>query len=474
MKKIFLLFFMVCSAMVSIADTIDDARQLLLEGDYWQARKVLDKAVAKNPKVKNSPQYSYILGACELEDGNFKDAESLLQEAKKRGVKDANLYLGRLAFLNYDLDTASELYGEFKEYVDKNRLNGAETVREFEKQLASAENSLERVENIVVIDSLAFPAEKFFKYYKLPPSAGKLLLPEEMPLQEHGDGAIMAYINEGRDFMMWGEPDSIGNSRLVESVKLLDGTWQEPTEASSILSKGGYADYPFMMPDGVTLYFASTGNDSMGGYDIFVASRDATTGEYLQPLNVGMPFNSPYDDYMLAVDEENGVGWWATDRNLLGDKVTVYVYLVNDLRKNYDADDENLVDWARLSDYKATWKQNETDKYEEILSHIDDIDTNAEDAPVEFMLPIGNGRYYTNFGDFQYPAAKEAMKRYLAAEKDYEVTDKKLQGLYHRYSQGKADNVKQEILKLENEIEQKRSVLTKTRGEVYRSENITK
>lgn len=465
---------MVCSAMLSFADVIDDARQLLLEGDYWQARKVLDKAAASNSKIKSSPQYSYILGACELEDGNLEEAKKLLSGAKKRGVKDANLYLGRLAFLNYDFDTASDLYGEFKEYVDKAKRNGAETVREFERQLVSAENALGRVEEIVIIDSLALPSDKFFKYYKLPASAGKLLLPEEMPLKEHQGGAVMAYINEGKDFMMWGEPDSIGNARLVESVKLLDGSWQEPTETPSILNKGGYADFPFMMPDGVTLYYASTGNDSMGGYDIFVASRDATTGEYLQPLNVGMPFNSPYDDYMLAIDEENGVGWWATDRNRLGDNVTVYVYLVNELRKNYDADDENLVEMARLANYKATWKQDEVAKYEDMLSQIDDIDTNAEDAPVEFMLPVGKGNYYTNFDNFKSREAKKAMKDYLAAVKEAEITDKKLQELYRRYPLNKADNVKQDIIRLEKEIEQQRKTLISKRSEVYRLENISK
>ena len=32
------------------------------------------------------------------------------------------------------------------------------------------------------------------------------------------------------------------------------------------------------------------------------------------PENVGMPFNSPYNDYMYVIDEFNDLGWFASDR----------------------------------------------------------------------------------------------------------------------------------------------------------------
>ena len=36
----------------------------------------------------------------------------------------------------------------------------------------------------------------------------------------------------------------------------------------------------------------------MGGYDIFVTRYNSDTDNYLNPENVGMPFNSPFNDYM--------------------------------------------------------------------------------------------------------------------------------------------------------------------------------
>ena len=85
-----------------------------------------------------------------------------------------------------------------------------------------------------------------------------------------------------------------------------------------------------------------------------VATRDAADGEFLQPQNLGMPYNSPFDDYLLAVDELNGVGWWATDRKQLGDSLTVFLFKVNDLRRNYSPEDENLTAFARVDDIILT------------------------------------------------------------------------------------------------------------------------
>lgn len=466
-------FLFACAVLTAAADILDDAAGKLREGDYIHARELLGKAVAANPKVKTSPQYVYLSGACEFETGNYNSAGKLLEEAKKKGAGAANLYLGRLAFMNYDFETASERYSDFRNYISKSRQPGEETVGEYERQLAVAESAMGRVEEIVVIDSMALPKDTFFKSYRLPESAGALLLPEEMSFDGYGSDAGMAYVNEGGDFVMWGEPDSVGNVRLVESVRLLDGSWQEPVEVSSLLSRGGYSDYPFMMPDGVTLYYASDGDESMGGYDIFVASRDATTGEYLQPLNIGMPFNSPYDDYMLAIDEENGVGWWATDRNRLDGKVTVYVYLVNEVRKNYDPDDDNILEYARLSDYRATQHESDRARYEEILEALEGLESAGDENPEDFRLPVGGGRYYTSFDDFRKPAARDAMRKYLAACDAVEESEHKLDVLYRRYSDTRADNVRNEIVRLEEEIGRQRSKLISLRSDVYRLENLT-
>lgn len=470
MKREILASVLLGCAAIAFADSIEEARQLVVSGDYESARKMASSLAAKDAKVASTPLYNYIIGVCDFEEGDFSGARKHLEASGAKGYGPANLYLGRLAFLDYDFEKAQDLYGEYRRYREKAKQAPGETVEELEAQLEAAENALERVEKITVLDSIAVPARDFFKAYKLPPSAGRLLTPEEMPQKSHQGGAVMAFMNEGGDFMMWGEPDSVGNVRLVESLRLTDGTWQEPVATPEILNPDGYADYPFMMPDGVTLYYAADGTGSIGGYDIFVVTRDAQTGEYLQPQNVGMPFNSPYDDFMLAIDEENGVGWWATDRNELGDKLTIYVYKVNDMRRNYDPDDEEILDKARLTDYRSTWNPEERRELEDLLDVISDIDPNKVEKRADFYLPKGNGEYYTSANDFKNAGARNALKKYLLAAMALEKSEANLKELRGRYARNHADNVKQMILTEESEIEKEREEVRRLRSDIYRLE----
>ena len=55
--------------------------------------------------------------------------------------------------------------------------------------------------------------------------------------------------------------------QLYSRIRLLDG-WSEPEPLMS-LNEQGNVNYPFLMSDGITLYYASDGEGSLGGYDIF-------------------------------------------------------------------------------------------------------------------------------------------------------------------------------------------------------------
>ena len=75
----------------------------------------------------------------------------------------------------------------------------------------------------------------------------------------------------------------------------------------------GNDNYPFMLSNGITLYFASDGEGSMGGYDIFRSNMNTETGQFYPPFNLGMPYNSEANDYMMAINE---VSAEAVDANL--------------------------------------------------------------------------------------------------------------------------------------------------------------
>lgn len=412
--------------------------------------------------------------------GEPQSARTMLQQRLRAGEQEAGLWLGRMAFDEYDFDGAEKYFTAFRKHIRKASPEAKSNLDVYERQLAQARGFLERVERIVILDSIAVDAETFLKAYRLPASAGELLPPDAIPFDEGKENATMAFTNENHDFMMWAQPDTLGVSRIAESSRLTDGSWSRPVLAPESLNAGGDVDFPFMMSDGVTLYYASDGDESIGGLDIFVASRDAATGEYLQPQNLGMPYNSPADDYMLAIDEENGVGWWATDRNHIPGKVTVYLFKVNDLRRNYDAEVEDPLPFARISDYRATWNEPEGEETDgetgmgeayvnELLETVRSIEPGKRVRKADFHFPVKGGKTLTSLEDFPNVASRDAMKSYMAAEKELGSQSAKLDDLRRKYHASSSTSLSDEIRKLEGIVDAQREKCRKLRSEVYKA-----
>lgn len=68
----------------------------------------------------------------------------------------------------------------------------------------------------------------------------------------------------------------------------------------------------YMHPDGETMYFASQGHNSMGGYDIFVSYKKQ--GQWGAPINMGYPINTPYDDFICAMTANGKYMYMASNR----------------------------------------------------------------------------------------------------------------------------------------------------------------
>lgn len=64
-------------------------------------------------------------------------------------------------------------------------------------------------------------------------------------------------------------------------------------------SSSPFNDGPvYLHPDGETMYFASEGFNSIGGYDIFMSKYKG--GSWTTPVNMGYPINTPYDDFFFS------------------------------------------------------------------------------------------------------------------------------------------------------------------------------
>lgn len=92
------------------------------------------------------------------------------------------------------------------------------------------------------------------------------------------------------------------------------GKWSKPHVFSKNISSDFDEDYPYLTPDGSTIYFSSKGFGSIGGYDIFKSSFDDASGSWSEPVNLRYPTNSIDDDIQFKMDGMTNSGYFVSDR----------------------------------------------------------------------------------------------------------------------------------------------------------------
>ena len=94
-----------------------------------------------------------------------------------------------------------------------------------------------------------------------------------------------------------------GGLDIYRVRKLPDGQWSKAQNLGPSINTVYDEEGAYLHPDGVTLFFASKGHKTMGGYDIFVSNL-SEDDKWLTPVNIGYPINTPDDNvyYMPSVD----------------------------------------------------------------------------------------------------------------------------------------------------------------------------
>lgn len=382
------------------------------------------------------------------------------------GIDYSQLEAARLKINQYDIDAA-------REHLDKFLSQGKRKFKPTPAMTAAADSlkeridrvamMLDRVEHIEVVDSMVVNRNDFFTHYMLTPSAGSLFDTASLPDELRQGATGVGYKSPDGRKIIWAQADG-SSAKLVEASALTDGSWEQPTPLEGALAQGDAIGYPFMLADGITLYYAADGEGSLGGLDIWLSRFDGE--QWLEPQNIGMPYNSPYDDYMMAIDELTGAGWWATDRNQLDDKITIYMFRPNEIRENYPEDLPNIASLALLNSISDTWRDPQ-----EVKDFLDKFKANASNQhgatqnEREFTLSLGNGRIYYSLDDFKSTAAREAMEDYLIMEDEIRVDRIDLNNLRQEYAQGNPA-CHDDIIMLEEKIRNRQRQLTETRNRI--------
>jgi outer membrane protein OmpA-like peptidoglycan-associated protein len=99
--------------------------------------------------------------------------------------------------------------------------------------------------------------------------------------------------------------DGWGGYDIYVADRQADGSWGDPILMNRAINTQGNEQFPSI--DGDTLYFSSDGLEGMGGLDIF-RTHPLNNGRYSAPKNLQMPVNSGSDDFAFSVVRSQGSG----------------------------------------------------------------------------------------------------------------------------------------------------------------------
>lgn len=469
MKKILFTIFALLAAFSVMGQSRNTLKKTFDAGNFVEAKPMALKLYKAYPK---NSEYNYWYAACCLETGDTVEVRDMLEFAVSRKIVNASRYLGDYYFGKENYPSALECYEDFLEKTKDDSLRVV-----FSRKAVVTRNLGRMVMNtakVCVVDSFVIEKDDFLSVYRLGEDVGTIT----SSALYFDDAYLPGYVNEterGMD-IFFSDLGVYNDSlmKLYHNSKVAD-EWGTPAMIEGFDTHGN-DDFPFMCSDGVTLYFASDGDGSIGGYDIFMTRMDTESGRFLRPDNIGMPFNSIANDYMLVVDEVSNLGWFATDRNQPEGLVCVYVFVPDGTDEKYDSQTlgyDGMLPYARLSSVVATQDNEELLRKARLqltmLMYGDADDKKKGD----FLFVIDDTRDYTRLSDFKSAKARSLFAQWQERGRKLAADIASLDALRDRYSSSTAaakQKMGDSILRLEGVIESEEVALRAMELEIRRIE----
>lgn len=449
-KRYILAALTLCMSCVAWGQSQTQARKWFVEGEYEKAKPVFAKLVKGNPR---SGSLNYWYGVCLNETGEHDKALTYLKKAVDSDVENAYRYMGDYLLADGNFEEAIAHYEEYLGKVDPTDTMFVIYTRRAER--AKHEMKFyKRVAKVTFVDSVIVAKDKFLEVYKLGKECGEVA-PTQM-LLENTSVEGTAYRTEMRDKVYYSDVDGYGVMQLYMCYKML-GDWSKP-----ILLEGmpeGDNSYPYMLSDGMTIYFANNNPSGLGGYDIYVTRYNSETDRYLVAQNVGMPFNSAANDYMMAIDEVNNLGWFVTDRNQPEGMVCVYTFIPTDTKQYYKYGEDSFEDIrnaAQIHSIAATQTdQQAVEKAKQTIFRLG-LKLKDEEEKKDFTFVVDDFTIYHSLDDFKCAEARQLYADWQSKRMELEKLGKALEEMREQYTRASNNDRKKmtdELLRLEQQYE---------------------
>ena len=294
---------------------------------------------------------------------------------------------------------------------------------------------LHATEQVTFIDSMVLPKKQVLQQIKLSQDCGSVMNYADFFNSDGKDCTL--FRNELGNRIVYAEANQKGHLRLKEK-SLIGGEWSMEKQLKGFEEEEeDNLNFPFMLTDGITMYYAAECEESLGGYDIFMTRYDADNGQFLAPENIGMPFNSPANDYLMVIDEYQQLGWFVTDRNQPADTVCLYTFIPTETRRIYNEQElgaKKLASMARISSIKDTWKDmNAVNAAKKRLTEARQGIKN-EKKNRDFTFVINDHKTCYTLTDFKNQQAQQKAKVWVETQKEYDAKAAELSSLRSKYA----------------------------------------
>ena len=307
---------------------------------------------------------------------------------------------------------------------------------------------------LMIIDSIVTDSADFITKIPIYKQLGQIITYDRF-WKKTGHESSYLYINEFGNKTFYSKVDGNGHFKLYTADKL-GGEWTGLKQINDFGEEFEDINYPFMMPDGTTLYFAAKSKEGLGGYDIYVTRYDVNSAKFYKPENLGLPYNSKGNDYFCIIDEFNELGWLVTDRRQPDGKVCIYTFIPSKGRNTYDVEsvgEDKLRNLSVITSLKDTW----TDKAElqaarNRLKNLMIRQSETEGNSITFI--INDNTVYKSIRDFKVAKNRQRFDELQSIRQQAANMSEKLEAMRETYSGGSA-SVKRKLAGTIKSSEQK-------------------
>ena len=343
----------------------------------------------------SNPLYAFRFGAAGIYATTDRDkCIFFMKDGVRRGYTEpeTHYYLARAYHLSYNFKEALAEYEKFETTAEKKQLNKSDC----KAQKLSAEsglNLMNSIKDVQVLEKTEAEKTSFYRYMNIDPSIGKIIsTPKELlskldlkSKEEHvfflpSNGKKIFFSSKGKDGL---------TGKDIYMTSRVNGTFTPPVKLKSTVNTEFDEDFAFMHPNGSTLYFASKGHGSMGGYDIFRCEWDASINDFGPAINMDFAINTPDDDLFFITDSLNTTAYFASSRLTSPDKLYVYRVFVNGIPMNI-----TYLKGEFISRVDATQTEAKIQVFDD-LTNRKIMDTQARELNGQYLLFIPTAGNYT-------------------------------------------------------------------------------